>query len=119
MTLVGAAPEWPPPQPVGWTSRRNYVLTGPAPPWNAGETKARQGIWATNSRRITWIGVGLPMEATPSVAVMGPFKIVKLCLVPLPRGGKEAHGLPDALQRALGNSTSPISSSLQDADELT
>ena len=106
--------------PSGGVDKEKKLCThGPKDRRNVGGTQARQGIWTTTRRRITWIGVGLPMEVSPSVAVMGPFEIVKLCLAPLPRGRKEAHGLPDTLQRASGNSASPIGPSVQDADELT
>jgi hypothetical protein len=86
---------------------------------NVAENQAWQGIWATSRRRITWKGVGLPMEATPSGAVMGPFEIVKLCLAPLHGRGKKAHGVSNTLQRALGHSSSPIGSSVEHGGQLT
>ena len=43
---------------------------------------------------------------------MGSFDFVKLCLVPLRRGGEEAHSLPNTLQCALGYSASLIGPSL-------
>ena len=85
----------------------------------AGETLAWQGLWDTARRRITWIGVRLPMEVTPSGAVMGPFEIVKLCLAPLRGAREKAHGLSHTLQRVLGHRSRPIGPSLQDADELS